>query len=121
MRIIVFLLLSCSLLMCKSKEVIPTEQLLNFVVILEGESSPKTLKKDISFELVDYKKANKTLNQWSLQYKGEAKSEKKLKAELLNHPNVVSVFTQDQFEKINLKSSKKAKVGPIGKRKATKQ
>jgi len=107
--------------MCKSKDVLPTDQLLNFVVILEGESTPKVLKKDISFELIDFKKANKTLNQWTLNFKSGLKNEKKLKAELLNHPKVVSVYTQDQFEKINLKNNKKAKVGPIGKRRATKQ
>ena len=121
MRIIAFLFLSCSLLMCKSKDVLPTEQLSSFVVVLEGETSPKVLKKDISYELVDFKKANKTLNQWSLKFNVSLKEQKKLKAQLLNHPKVVSVFTQDQFDKINLKNGKKSKVGPIGKKNATKQ
>ena len=107
--------------MCKSKDALPTEQALNFVVILEGELSPKVLKKDISFELISYKKSNKTLNQWTLSYKADLKKEQRLKAELLNHPKVISVFTQDQFEKLNLKNGKKAKVGPIGNRNATKQ
>lgn len=104
--------------MCKSKDVLPTDQLLDFVVILEKETTPKVLKKEISYDLVDFKKADKEINQWALNYKTDPINEKKLKSELLNHPKVVSVFTKAQFEEL---MRKKAKAGDYGSRKAKKQ
>ncbi len=107
--------------MCKSKNTLPITEPIIYVVILESDTSPKAIKKDISYDLIDFKKANKTLNQWILKFNEDSKKKKKIKTVLLNHPNVVSVFSQEQMDKINLKNSKKAKVGSIGKKNATKQ
>jgi len=121
MRILVFILLSSLLVMCKSKDAVPSVEPLSFVVILTKNASPKTLKKESSFKLIDFKKVNKTLNQWTLKFDEDIKQSKKIKAELLNHPDVISVFEQEEFDRINLKNGQKSKVGAIGKRKATKQ
>ena len=106
--------------MCKSKDVIPSDQLLDFIDILEKEATPKALKKDISYDLVDFKKADKAINQWALNYKTDPVNEKKLKLELLNHPKVVSVFTKAHFDELMRKKSKTG-TGDYGSRKATKQ
>ncbi len=121
MRIVTFIILACTLVMCKSKNVIPEAQLLNYVVVLEGEKTPKALKKDISSDLVSFEKTDKTANQWTLKYNEDISKEKKLKSELLNHPIVISAFTMDQYKKILLKKGQQESVGSQGKRKATKQ
>ena len=121
MRIFSLILVICLFVMCKSKEVLPPEQITLFVVILKDDFTPKSIQKDIPFETVDFKKANKTLNQWSINYKAGTKEQAALKTALLNHPDVINVFTQEQIDRINLKNSKKAKVGSLNGKKATKQ
>jgi len=106
--------------MCKSKDVIPNDQLLDYVVILEKEATPKALKKDIKYDLSAFNKTDKEANQWALSYNTDVKNEKKLKSQLLNHPKVVSVFTKAQFEKLMLEKGRR-KAGDYGSRKATKQ
>lgn len=107
--------------MCKTKDVVPTQQLTQFVVILQDDFTPKAIQKDIPFEMVDFKKINKTLNQWRVNFNIEEKDQTSLKRALLNHPKVINVFTPEQMEIINLKNSKKAKVGSLGEKQATKQ
>lgn len=121
MRIFSLVLVACLCVMCKSKEVLPQDQLTLFVVILKDDFTPKSIQKDIPFETVDYKMANKTLNQWSINFKAASKDQAALKTALLNHPYVINVFTQEQIDRFNLKNSKKAKVGALNGKQATKQ
>jgi len=119
MRILAFILLSCTLVMCKTKSPIAPEQLLNYVVVLEAKASPKDLKKDISFELADFREDNSDDNQWVLNFEEDISKEKEIKAELLNHPKVMSAFTESQYAK--MKSKSRSKKTSKGKKTATKQ
>lgn len=116
MRILAFVLLSSTFLMCKSKNAIPSDQLISYIVILEKGASPKHLKKDISYKLENHEQQDKMLNQWMLAYNGDPIEENSLRAELLNHPKVISVFTKEYFEKLKLKDNSKIKSGISNKR-----
>ena len=107
--------------MCKSKDAIPADGLLEYVVILEKGATPKGIKKDIAFNLSNFNKEDKVRNQWLLEYKEGTGKEKKIKAALLNHPEVVSVYTKEQFELILLKKGKKSMEGSQGRDKEAKQ
>jgi len=107
--------------MCKSKNVIPADDLLKYVVILEEDATPKVIKEDISFNLASFNKGDKLLNQWTLEYDEGVGKEQKIKAALLNHPKVVSVFTKEQLETMLLKRGKKSGIGSLGKDKDSKQ
>lgn len=117
---IALVLVSVLLIMCKTKEVIPEGQLINFVLTLEKEASPKEIKGDISFEMEKFQQVNENLNQWSVHYKAHLNKENKLKSELLNHPKVLGVLTLDQFNKMNSKKNH-SRSGSMGKKRATKQ
>ena len=121
MRILAFLILICTLIMCKSKDVLPSSEQLNYIVILEGQSTAKALKNGISFDMLDYDKTKDTINQWAIVFRGNLKNSSKLMAELLNHPKVVSVFTKEQFEKLKSKNEQKSKEGMNGRNKVSKQ
>jgi hypothetical protein len=116
MRIIIVFLLSILFFSCKTKDVIQSDQLLKFIVILEQPAHPKVLKKDISFDLIAFTGIDVSLNQWAVDFKGMPKDANKLRASLLSHPKVISVFTLAQYEKIKLKNSKKGKDGAFGKK-----
>ena len=120
MRIIFVLLLTSLFFSCKTKDAIQSDELLKFVVILEKSSSPKVLKKDISFDLITYTGIDKSLNQWTVDFKGLPKDTNKLRASLLSHPEVISVFTMAQYEKLKLKKQKKSEDGAFGKKGAEK-
>ena len=115
MRIVIVLLLSCLFFSCKTKQGIRSDQLLKFVVTLEQSVNPKVLKKDISFDLIAYTGVDKNLNQWSVDFAGLPKDTNKLRASLLNHPKVISVFTMAQYEKLKNKNKNKSNDGAFGK------
>lgn len=107
--------------MCKSKSVISTDQLLEYVVILEKNATPKLLKDEISFDLINFKRNDEELNQWALDFNEDLKKAQKIKTALLNHPKVVSVFTKAQFDEIRLKKGKKTSEGSLGRERNAKQ
>ena len=121
MRIVLTLLVSSLFFCCKSKQVILPDHLIKYVVVLEPSANPKNLKKDISFDLISYEKVDKELNHWAVDFKGLPKDSNKLKASLLNHPKVLTVFTMDQYEKFKLKTAKKDREGTYGGKDARKQ
>jgi len=106
---------------CKTKDVIQSDQLLKFVIILEQSSSPKDLKQDIPFELIAFKGLDEKLNQWAVDFEGSQKDVNKLRASLLSHPIVISVFTMAQYEKLKLKNTKKDDGSAFGKGGVSKQ
>jgi len=120
-RFLIFILLSCAFIMCKSKSVMPTELLLSYVVVLENDTKPNDIKADISFKQVNAKEDERDENQWIVDYDEDPGKIKKIKAELLNHPKVLSVFTKAEYLKLKGKTGQSTKVGSLGKRKATKQ
>ena len=106
--------------MCKSKAVIPSDQLLNYIVILKKDVTVKDLKKDLKNDVKDFNKMKSEMNQWALVFHGESKESSTIKAELLNHHDVVSVFSKEEFEKMQLKE-KKDDNGQSSRKKVTKQ
>lgn len=121
MRFLAFVLLSCVFIMCKSKEILPVKPQLNYIVILEGASTAQVLKKGLSFDLMNFKKMDTQLNQWAIDFEGDMTGSGKLKAELLNHPKVVIVFTKDEFEKMKSKSGNKSQDDSNSRKKISKQ
>lgn len=116
MRVVIGILLTCLLFSCKTKKVVQTDELLQFVVILEKSISPKDIKKDIPFELIESSEIDKDINQWSVNYKGMPKDMNKLRASLLSHSKIISVFTIAQYEEFKLKKAKKKKSDAFGKK-----
>lgn len=107
--------------MCKTKDVIPQDKLLKYVVVLNKGVSPKVLKKGNAFDLVNYDKLDKEINRWSMDFNESAKNAKKLATSLLNHPEVVSVMSWSQYEKKKMEKEKKSSDGKLGKAGAAKQ
>ena len=120
-RLLMFVLLSCGFIMCKSKSIVPAEQLLSYIVVMESDASPKELKSSISFNQLNYEESDKSSNQWLVNYAEDTSKEKRIKAELLNHPKVLSVFTVDEYAKYKDKENRRSKSGSIREKTATKQ
>lgn len=121
MRVLLFVVLSTMLVMCKSKEVIPAEELVGFVVLIKEGSDPGDVKEDISYDLASSERVEDDTNQWSMQFRTGAENNNKVKTQLLNHPLVMSVFTAEQFAIMKRKRGARSQNGSIDGRRATKQ
>lgn len=121
MRVFFVLLFISLFVSCKTKEVLPQDQMIKYVVILKEASNPSVLKKGIPNDILDYRNLDKKLNQWVVDFKALPTENEKLGASLLNHPKVISVFTWAQFEKLKQKNENKAVDGAFGKGGAAKQ
>lgn len=120
-KIFLFALFSVAFIMCKSTSAVPAEELLSFVVILEGDATPINLKSDLSYNQVNFEEGYPSENQWIVNYGEGIEKEKQIKAALLNHPKVLSAFTKAQFVKLKDKSKKDVKTESLGKKAPTKQ
>ena len=108
--------------MCKSKEVIPGDQLTKYVVILEEKASPKVFKETVPFEVVESSKDDeKKANIWFVDFKASKKDGAKLRTALLNHPKVISAMSFEDYQKRKNKKTFEKKEGSMGKPGAARQ
>ena len=122
MRNVFFLLLITTFCMCKSKDVIPADQLTKYVVILEEKASPKVLKEVIPFDVVEANKEDeKKANIWYIDFKASKKDEGKLRTALLNHPRVLSAMSYEEYQKMKNKKTYEKTEGSMGKAGAERQ
>ena len=121
MRLITFLFLHLTFTMCKTKDAIPAEDLLNYVVIFQRDETPKSLEEGMSNELVDFSKVEGNTNLWFLGFRGATNDASKIKTELLNHPAVLSAFTKEQYSKLDSSRGPNASQGSSKRKKAAKQ
>lgn len=114
-RILTFLLITTALSMCKSKKSIESTSDLIFVVLMEKDSSPKQLIKNLDHQLRNFKKSSKSQNQWTLFFTNQGETSKTIKRDLLNNALIITVYETDENGNMNLKSKKKTKVSPFSK------
>ena len=101
---------------CKTKKIVPGSEEISLYVMLKQDVSPKTIKEDLSFDVNSYRKASDIANQWLFKFIEEKSKENQIRAELLNHSQVISVFDQEQFAKIKAKKESGGKDGITGKK-----
>lgn len=109
MRIFYFLMICTCLAMCKSNKVLPTEESITYVVILEDNSTPKNLMSMIKHTIVDSEQYQDNDGQWLLMFKNEGEKSSRIKADLLNKDIVFGVYSIQQMDDINAKTPKKGK------------
>jgi len=107
MRIAVFILLVSVLCMCRSKAIVSEDVIdpFSYIVILQGDTSPKSLLKGLDLLALETKQTNKDLNQWTLIFDGAVNDAKSIKTKLLNDPTVTGVFTLEEYEKMIRKNN----------------
>ena len=120
MKYWIVLVLPLLFVACKTKKLVPESEEISLYVMLKEDVSPKNIKGDLTFDLSSYDKASDMANQWLFKFIEEKSKENKIRAELLNHPQVISVFDQEQYAKIKAKKESGGKQGVTGK-KALKQ
>lgn len=111
MRISILILICCSLIMCKSKDAIPAEEPISYVVVLDKSSSPNKLRSKIKHDIVESSQYMDFEGQWLILFKNEGDKSKKIKADLLNQDIVFGVYTKEQIDEINSKTRKKERTG----------
>lgn len=122
MRIFYLLVLVVAFSMCKTKDVIPTDQRIKYVVILEEKASPKEFNEVIPFEVIEsVKDDEKKANIWFVDFKASQKDNGKLRSSLLNHPKVISAMSHEDYQKMKNKKTQATKEGSMGKAGAAKQ
>lgn len=115
MRIVVFVLLVSIFCMCKSKNIVQQDELVSYIIILKEKTTPKTLLKELDLTALETRRSNKDLNQWTVTFDATGDKVKNIKAQLLNRQEVISVFTLEEFEKIELKKNNKGDADTSGK------
>lgn len=121
MRIVVAFFMLALMFSCKSKSTIVAGETLEYIVILKKGTKPNVLKGAIQFKVLSFNDMETKLNQWKVAFQGQPADSKKLKSSLLNHPDVISVFTLAEFDTVRSKKGKKSVQSIQGKGGVSKQ
>ena len=116
MKYLIALMIPILFVMCKSKEVLPTAESVVYYVVFKEGITPKKIKDDLKFDLSQFEKASDSSNQWLLDFQEEASKASKIRSSLLNHADVVSVFSKEQYVKIKAKKESGGKAGKLGRK-----
>jgi len=114
-KILCLIMMTSLLTMCKSKENVEILEPIQYTVLLTEGTTVKALAVKIDHKITDAKLSSKSQNQWTINFQNVGKKSQSIKKDLLALDIVLTVYDDEQLQKMESKSVQKSKVSPVSK------